>query len=249
MVVTLEGAVWVYGRGGFGQLGMSDHDNRLVLMLVGTDTALEDSQVLTVSCSDKCTLAVTKDSTLWTFGRGHEGVLSRNNRNDRLVPTRIEAQHFGSANFVSVAVRFSHATAMTEKLRCPLHLGQSIRPWAHRQAGESGAHARRTTPAAGRARRTLPRSAADARPRLCHAMGTHARLGSATTIALSAGGGSQRSPQRQHGNTPASADKVKGCEFVTMPSELVQRVVEACVWWPEGQAGELEGWYRCWEAV
>jgi len=29
-----------------------------------------------------------------------------------------------------------------------------------------------------------------------------------------------------------------------MPGELVQRVVEACVSWPEGRAGELEGVVR-----
>jgi len=35
-----------------------------------------------------------------------------------------------------------------------------------------------------------------------------------------------------------------GCAYVTMPGELVQRVVEACASWPEGQAGELEGVLR-----
>jgi len=29
-----------------------------------------------------------------------------------------------------------------------------------------------------------------------------------------------------------------------MPGELVQRIVEACGAWPEGQAGELEGVVR-----
>ena len=39
----------------------------------------------------------------------------------------------------------------------------------------------------------------------------------------------------------AAADKGRDCEYVTMPDELVQWVVEACVSWPEGRAGELEG--------
>jgi len=52
---------------------------------------------------------------------------------------------------------------------------------------------------------------------------------------------SQKRSQRQQGKTPAAADKGKDCEYATMPGELVQRVVEAYVSWPEGQAGELEG--------
>jgi hypothetical protein len=38
----------------------------------------------------------------------------------------------------------------------------------------------------------------------------------------------------------AGADKNKGCAHVTMPDDLVKRVVETCRWWPGGGAGELE---------
>ena len=62
--------------------------------------------------------------------------------------------------------------------------------------------------------------------------------------AVVAGGSSQRRSQRQQGKTPATHDKCKDCEYVTMPGELVQQVVEACASWPEGQAGELEGVVR-----
>jgi len=69
-------------------------------------------------------------------------------------------------------------------------------------------------------------------------MGTHFRLGScAAPTAVAAGGSSQRRSQRQQGKAPAAADKGKDCEYVTMPSELVQRVVEACVSWPARGAG------------
>jgi len=60
-------------------------------------------------------------------------------------------------------------------------------------------------------------------------------------LLVAAGGSSQRRSQRQQGKTLAAADKGKDCEHVTMPGELVQRVVEACVSWPKGQVGELEG--------
>jgi len=61
---------------------------------------------------------------------------------------------------------------------------------------------------------------------------------------VAAGGSSHRRSQRQQGKTPAAADKGKDCEYVTMPGELVQRVVEARVSWLEGRAGELEGVVR-----
>jgi len=60
-------------------------------------------------------------------------------------------------------------------------------------------------------------------------------------LLVAAGGSSQRRSQRQQGKTLAAADKGKDCQHVTMPGELVQRVVEACVSWPKGQVGELEG--------
>jgi len=50
--------------------------------------------------------------------------------------------------------------------------------------------------------------------------------------------------RRQVVKAQATADDGKDCEYVMMPGELVQRVVEACVSWPEGRAGELEGVVR-----
>ena len=39
----------------------------------------------------------------------------------------------------------------------------------------------------------------------------------------------------------AAADTNTDCAYVTMQGELVQRVVEACMSWPEGNTGEMEG--------
>jgi len=55
---------------------------------------------------------------------------------------------------------------------------------------------------------------------------------------------SQTESRRHVGKAQAAADDGKDCEYVMMPGELVQRVVEACVLWPEGRAGELEGVVR-----
>jgi len=72
--------------------------------------------LLTVACGYFHTLAVTKDGALWTFGNGGDGALGHNARNNRLVPMRIEAQHFGNANIGSVAARVDlHSAVVTEE--------------------------------------------------------------------------------------------------------------------------------------
>jgi len=71
---------------------------------------------------------------------------------------------------------------------------------------------------------------------LAFAMGTHKRLGSAAPMVAVAGGGSQMNSQ--------AAQMGKDCAYVSMPGELVQRMVEACGARPEGRAWELEGLAR-----
>ena len=60
------------------------------------------------------TLAVMEAGTLWAWGRGEFGELGHNNDKDRLVPTQVEAQHFGHAKIVSAAAGVTHSAAVTE---------------------------------------------------------------------------------------------------------------------------------------
>jgi len=241
VAVTLDGELWVWGYGHYGQLGLGDHASRLVPTLVGTETALGGSQVLTVTCGYFSTMAATKDGALWTFGMGQNGTLGHNDRNDRLVPTRIEAQHFGNANIVSVACGFLHSAAVTEE--------GTLYTWGEASGlGHANAEAKlvptRIAPSLLQGVRVGPCHNLPPMHALAFAMGTHSRLGSRAAPTVAAGGSSQRRSLRQQGKTPAAADKGKDCEYVTMPGELVQRVVEACVLWLEGRAGELEGVVR-----
>jgi len=248
VAVTIEGELWVWGHGAWGQLGLDDKATRLAPTLVEAGTAFGGLQVLTVTCGCFHTLAVTKEGTLWTFGKGENGVLGHNDLNNRLVPTRIEAcrrvgetHHLGNAKIVSIAAGPTHSIAVTEK--------GALYTWGYASGlGHTDGKAKQVPTL------VAPHLLPGERVGRCHdlppmhalafAMGTHARLGSAAPTALPAGGSSQRRSQRQQGKTPAAADKGKDCEYVTMPGELVQRVVEACVSWPEGRAGELEGVVR-----
>jgi len=145
---------------------------------VGAEVACGGLPVLMVACGDCHSLVVTKDGALWTFGRGQNGALGHNDRNNRLVPTRIEAQHFGNAKIVSIAGGESHSAAVTEEGTLYTWGKASGLGHANQLGGKVGAHAHRRKPTAGRTRWALPRSAADARPRLCHGHAFSARLGS-----------------------------------------------------------------------
>jgi len=146
-----------------------------------------------------------------------------------LVPTRIEAQHFGNAKIVCVAARDVHLIAVTEDGTVYTWGTEKLVPTTVTQHLLKGARV-------GRCHDLPPMHA------LTLAMGTQARLGSAGPMAVPTGGRSQRRSQRQQGKAPAAADTGNGkdCEYFTMPDDLARQVVRTCVSWPEGQAGELE---------
>ena len=198
--------------------------------------------MLTVACGDFHSQVVTKDGALWTFGSGDDGALGHNDYNTRLVPARIKVQHFGNTNIVSVASGHFLSAAVTEE--------GTLYTWGEASGlGHANAKAKlvptRIAPSLLQGTRVEPCHDLPSMHVLAFTIGTHSRLGScAAPMAVAAGGSSQRRSQRQQGKALAAADKGKDCEYVTMPGELVQRVVEACVSWPEGRAGELEGLVR-----
>ena len=134
------------------------------------------------------------------------------------MPTRVETQHFCKTKVVSAAGGFNHSVAVTEH-GCLYTWGKG--------------HLQHPAPV------KLPPLNA-----LAFTMGTHTRLGSVVPTSAPAGGSSRRSQRLEDKALATAADTSTGCAYVTMPGELLQRVVEACVSWPEGQAGELEGVVR-----
>jgi len=204
VAVTLEGELWVWGFGGLGQLGLGDKAFRLAPTLLGAEAALGESQVLTVACGYSHSLLVT-DGALWTFGSRDDGALGHNYCDNRLVPMRIEAQHFGNANIVSVTGGSSRSAAVTEK--------GTLYTW-----GQASDHRHANAEAMWVPTRITPSLLQGARVGRCHdlppmhalvfAMGTHSRLGScAVPTAMAAGGSSQRRSHLQEGKMPSAADK------------------------------------------
>jgi len=78
---------------------------------------------------------------------------------------------------------------------------------------------------------------------LAFAMSTYAQLGSAAPT-VAAGGRARGGRSGSKAKRQLLLTRDKDCVYVTMQGKLVQRVVEACVSWPEWRAGELEGLVR-----
>ena len=161
----------------------------------------------------------------------------------------METQHFGNTEVVSAAGGFNHSVAVTEHgCLCTWGKGQDAEDASPAGLGHFNMHTK-LVPACitlhiqqgariGRCHKLPPLNA------LAFTMGTHTRLGSVVYTSAPAGGSSRRSQRLEDKTLATAADTSTGCAYVTMPGELLQRVVEACVSWPEGQAGELEGVVR-----
>jgi len=65
VAVMIDGALWAWGHGGDGQLGLGDEESKLVPARVESQVEFGGSPVLMAACGDRHTLAVTKAGTLW----------------------------------------------------------------------------------------------------------------------------------------------------------------------------------------
>jgi len=65
VAVTTEVALWVWGCGLYGQLGLVDTKNMLKPVRVGAEEVF-GGQVLVTACGEEHTLIVTNNGTLWT---------------------------------------------------------------------------------------------------------------------------------------------------------------------------------------
>ena len=238
LAVVDDGSLWVWGFGGRGQLGLGDNANRLAPVKVAAE-AFGGSRVLMAACGEDHTLATTEDGVMWTCGDGEDGRLGHTDRVERLVFTRISAQHFGNAKIVSASAGSYHSSAVTEH--------GVLYTWGKAQGLRHGTEECRLVP-----QRVAAQLLQGARVGRCHsllplrglafAMGTHARLGCAAPTDTAAGG--SRKSRRQQCRQPAATDTTTGCAYESMPGELVKRVVEACVSWPEGRGGQMDGVVR-----
>ena len=239
-----DGALWAWGWGALGQLGLGDNAGRLEPARVGGgDDTFGGSRVLLAACGENHTLCVGEDGTLWSCGSGAFGRLGHGDgdEGDRLVPCRIAGRHFGGKRVVTAAAGVAHSTALTEDGRLYTWGRGYSYPGSPNGLGHGDVEHRFVPTLVsphnwhgarlGRCQPLPPQHA------LAFAMGTHSRLGAALP-----GGGGSRQSQRRRGK-PAD-ESAGGCLYSSMPKELVQRVIEACVSWPEGSVGSMDGLVR-----
>ncbi|XP_058652550.1 probable E3 ubiquitin-protein ligase HERC4 isoform X5 [Onychostoma macrolepis] len=84
--LTLSGAVFGWGRNKFGQLGLSDNDDRYFPALLKT---LRSQRVVYICCGEDHTAVLTKEGGVFTFGAGGYGQLGHNITNHEVNPRKV----------------------------------------------------------------------------------------------------------------------------------------------------------------
>jgi len=123
--VTVHGALWMWGAGNDGQLGLGDRAHRRVPVRItdaGPPPAWGGSPVHMVSCCGghdgdyfSMTLAVTKDGAVWSWGTSSAGALGHGRTipgemDRRVTPTRIPQAAFHGAHIVLVSAGYGGAS-------------------------------------------------------------------------------------------------------------------------------------------
>jgi alpha-tubulin suppressor-like RCC1 family protein len=103
--IKTDGTLWIWGAGGFGQLG----NNAGVNISTPITTFAGGNNWKQVSCGNSYTAAIKTDGTLWTWGAGGQGKLGINVTTNRSTPVTTSA---GGTNWKQVSCGNQHATAV-----------------------------------------------------------------------------------------------------------------------------------------
>ena len=110
--------MWTWGNNDHGQLGFGDRQKRNSATRL-SDEAFVHLKILMAACGENHTLAVTEEGVVFSWGQGALGRLGHGDEEDRLVPTRVDAQHFrqedrGESRVVVVCAGDGHSCCLTE---------------------------------------------------------------------------------------------------------------------------------------
>lgn len=104
LVVNDEGNVYSFGSGKSGQLGHGDRADQALPKLVDK---LTDIRVLSASAGHDYSILVCAEGIVYTCGAGSTGVLGHGDRQDQLLPRRVEA--LNNVRVVSASAGLCHA--------------------------------------------------------------------------------------------------------------------------------------------
>ena len=108
--LTADGLVFMCGRGGQGQLGVGDIEDRVVPTLVRGE--LEGRTVLQVAAGGAHTVCVTDDGSVCAFGYNGVGQLGVGDTERRLVPTLLRGE-LENKSVLQVAAGYAHTIFVT----------------------------------------------------------------------------------------------------------------------------------------
>lgn len=100
--VTVDGRVWTWGCGEYGRLGHGDEAQ----VLAPRTLCAELGHACAVSAGFASTMVVTTSGALWAFGMGAYGQLGLGDRRDRYTPARVHL-----VDVRAVALGYHHAVA------------------------------------------------------------------------------------------------------------------------------------------
>jgi len=103
--IKTDGTLWLWGSGGYGQLGDGTTTNRSSPV----QTITTGANWKNVSCGETHTAATKTDGTLWTWGRNNNGQLGDNTTAHRSSPVQTIA---GGTNWKQVSCGYRHTACV-----------------------------------------------------------------------------------------------------------------------------------------
>ncbi|CAG2112644.1 unnamed protein product, partial [Medioppia subpectinata] len=85
-LLSYTGAIYMWGKNEFGQLGLNDMQNRLVPTV---QTTLRSQRISFIDCGEEHTVALTADGGLFSWGAGMYGQLGHAKNNNEILPRRV----------------------------------------------------------------------------------------------------------------------------------------------------------------
>ncbi|KAB2064251.1 hypothetical protein ES319_A09G006700v1 [Gossypium barbadense] len=111
--ISKEGALYGWGWGRYGNLGLGDRNDRLVPEKVST---LNEEKMNMVACGWRHTISVSVTGRLYTYGWSKYGQLGHGDFEDHLVPYKVEALADSSIKQISGGWRHTMALTSDGKL-------------------------------------------------------------------------------------------------------------------------------------
>jgi alpha-tubulin suppressor-like RCC1 family protein len=108
LVTSGTGKTWSFGRGAFGRLGHGGRGNEVVPRLIA---ALNHAVVKQVAAGMYHSMVLMRDGDVFTWGGGGCRQLGHGNKDNQLVPKRVE----GLANVTDIAAGAAHSLAVGEE--------------------------------------------------------------------------------------------------------------------------------------